>query len=634
MLRWLAVLAWVALVASATDAATTRARLAYRPAEAGLFLQTLGLWTVFALLAWPCAALWARRRAVSFGEHRGVAAAGALAFTVIAPVLAHRALDAYSALGGDLALLKQPRPWLEAGAWLAALWCLIRVLEALAMRTRPAFVAVPLLLISLAAGVASSWSASPSGAQVGLASDPAHAKPKRPNLLLLIWDTTRAQSLSVYGYDRATTPNLEALARDSVVFETARSASRYTLTSHLSMLTGVYPSDHGARMTRQELSPRRSPSIAGLLRREGYRTGAFVGTGVLAAPTGVGFGFEHYDDAVDPPVCDTRAWALVHDLQSLAARFGPPWSRNGQPHWIQDFFRPADQVLSRARAWIETDDGRPWFCMINLYDVHWPYLPEESSRAEWVAPYDGIVDGYHDRSDRYPADYRMQPRDDAHLRELYDAEMAQLDAHVDAFLGALEPLRADTAVLVTADHGEAFGEGGLYEHNDILEPQVRIPFVLRPHAAANEAPRRVPAPVSGVDVAPTLLSLAGVPIPAHVMGRDVLALARDVDAAPRTILVEDRDQLRRDDVRLALYRGPWKLVRRGLGERQRFQLFDLSSDPVGLNDVSDRHPDVRAELERELNDLRARWGADDFADQRDGGFANPDALGALGYTGH
>lgn len=634
MLRWLAVIAWVALVASATDAAATRARFAYRPADAALFPQTLALWATFVLLAWPVAALWARRRAASFAEHRAVAAAGALAFTAIAPVLAHRALDSYSALGGDLAQLKQARPWLEAGAWLAGLWFLIRMLEAAAMRSRPAFVAVPLLLASLVAGVASGWGTSPARRGSADAQDPALAAAKRPNLLLLVWDTTRAQSLSVYGYDRATTPNLEALARESVVFEEARSASRYTLTSHLSMLTGIYPSDHGARMTRQALSPQRSPSIAALLRREGYRTGAFVGTGVLAAPTGVGFGFEHYDDAVDPPVCDTRAWALVHDLQSLAARYGPPWSRNGQPHWIQDFFRPADQVLGRARAWIEADDGRPWFCMVNLYDVHWPYLPEESTRAEWVAPYDGIVDGYHDRSDRYPQGYRMQPRDDAHLLELYDAEMAQLDAQVDAFLGALQPQAVDTAVLVTADHGEAFGEGGLYEHNDILEPQVRIPFIVRPHAAANETPRRVSVPVSGVDVAPTLLALAGVAIPPHFMGHDALALARSPDPAPRPILVEDRDQLRRDDVRLALYQGRWKLVRRGLGERQRFQLFDLSTDPVGLNDVSDRHPEVRAQLERELIELRNRWGADDLADQADGGFANSDALNVLGYTGH
>jgi len=229
----------------------------------------------------------------------------------------------------------------------------------------------------------------------------------------------------------------------------------------------------------------------------------------------------------------------------------------------------------------------------------------------------------------------MQPRDDAHLRELYDAEMAELDAQVDRFLGGLELEGGHTAVLMSADHGEAFGEGGRYEHNDILEPQVHIPFLVRPAGARPGTGRRVAAPVSGVDVAPTLLGLAGLAAPAHYLGLDALALAEGRVPPQRPILVEDRDQMQVQDVSLALYLDSWKLVRRGLGEQQRFLLYDLSKDPVGLQDVAAQHPEVVARLRQELDGLRARWRADDAADQRGTGFrnANAEAMKALGYTG-
>jgi len=623
MRRALAALPLVALVAAALDTLLVRLRLPHRGADPALFLQACLLWLALALLALLPSYWWLRRRARTHGEAGAAYAAASLAFFTLAPVVAHWRLDAFSSLGGDLAGLRSLRPWAEL---LLAVGLLLLALAGLcqaAARLRTTRLGAGLALCALALGFA--W------APPGESSEGSPAASGKPNLLLLVWDTTRAQSLSLYGYDRKTTPNLERLAAESIVFEEARSPSRYTLTSHLSMLTGVYPSDHGARMTRQRVSPGRTPSVAATLRAHGYRTAAFVGTGVLSAPTGVGFGFERYDDQVDPPVCDTRAWALVHDLQSLAARLGPPFSRNGQPHWIQDFFRPAEQVLARAAAWIDNGDPRPWFVMVNLYDVHWPYRPDPQRQREWVEPYDGPIDGFHERSDRYPRGHRMTPRDDQHLLQLYDAEMAALDQQVDRFLGGLDLERGDTAVLMCSDHGEAFGEGGEYEHGDILEPQVRIPFVLRLPGATSG--RRVPAVVSGVDVAPTLLSIAGLEIPPRYTGVDALELADAPPGEPRRILVEDRDQMDIDDVRLALYEGPWKLVRRGLGQRQRFELFDLRSDPLGLKDVSAAEPELLERLKLELEVFRARWNADDVKDQQGTGFPNQDALQGLGYTG-
>ncbi len=627
MRRLILQLPLVVIVAAALDTVFVRVRLPHRDLSAALFLEALLLWLVFGLIALVPTRMWIARR-----ERGGVAfsaskCATLLAFFTLGPVLAHGRLNAFSDLGGGLAGLKQAQPWLEVFAALALLAALLFCLNWLAARWRAAGIAVGFALASLALGFF--WT--PARDAPDALNQAAKGK---PNLLLLIWDTTRAQSLSIYGYERKTTPELEKLAAESIVVDEARSPSRYTLTSHLSMLTGVYPSDHGARMTRQRISPRKTPSVAANLLAAGYRTAAFVGTGVLTAPTGMSFGFEHYDDLVDPPVCDTSAWALVHDLQSLLAKLGPPLSRNGQPHWFQDFFRPAEQVLEHAARWIDNGDPRPWFCMINLYDVHWPYLPETAERAKWVENYDGPVDGFHERSDKYPKHYKMQPRDDDHLRELYDAEMAELDQHVDLFLSGLDLARQRTAVLMCADHGEAFGEGGRYEHNDILEPQVHIPFLVRLPGMQSPPKARSGEPISGVDVAPTLLALAGLEAPVHYLGLDALSLVEAPPESIRPILVEDRDQIHSQDVTLVLYHEQWKLVRRGLGDKQVFQLFDLSKDKLSLEDVAAAHPDLVTTMKAMLEEFRARWHADDAKDQEGTGYSNADALKNLGYTGN
>jgi arylsulfatase A-like enzyme len=612
------------LLAAAVDTVAVRWNFAHRPASAGVFLQACGLWLAIGVIALIPAtvgsALARRRRGPSRSRHTGLNdALGLLAWMVLPPIV-HACLDSYTDIGGDLSGLLSARPWMQVALGLLAFLAAVALARLLAARVSTQALALGCAGLSLALGLGVSFHKTP---RVVASSD----RGDRPNLLLVVWDTTRAKSLEFLGYDRRTTPHLARLAEESVVFTNARSASGYTLTSHLSMLTGVYPSHHGARLRRQEFHPRRTPSVVEALRQAGYRTGGFVGTGVLRAQTGIGFGFEVWDDQVDPPVCDTRAWALIHDLQSMAAKLGPPFSRNGQPHWIQDFTRPASEVLERAAAWIAADDGRPWFCMINLYDVHWPYLPGDEARGRWVGDYGGSVDGHLFRSDSYVEGTELEERDEQHLRELYDAEMWQLDRDVDAFLSQLD-IGKDTALVMTSDHGEAFGEGGRYEHSDILEAQVRVPALVRAPGRSSEIRGD---PVSGVDVAPTLLALAGLPALEHHSGINLLAAPPETEQ--RLVLVEDRDHMRTTDVRIALYRGPWKLLRRGIGKAGRVFLYDLTSDPDGLIDVAADHPDLALELERELDGFRARWQADDLRDARTGGDGNLDALRGLGYTG-
>jgi arylsulfatase A-like enzyme len=614
---------WLALFLAELECGVVRRELHWRAVQAGDLAAFLLLWGAFGLVALAPAWLTLRlaaRRAPQDGERRAGSAhrvAPVLLAWMVLPVALHSTLDRHVGLDGNLTGLAHARPWLEALLVLAA-GALALVALRLALARLGTRVVLPALLL-FGAGFA----ALPRG-------EPRMAPGKTargPNVLLLVWDTTRSDRLGPYGYARDTSPELAALARQALVFTDSVSCATFTLSSHVSLLTGTYPSTHGSRLRLPDVDPARSHSVAEAFQRAGWRTGGFVGTDVLAGRTGIRRGFEVYDDAVDPLVCETRAWRALHDLQALLARFVPALRHNGEPHWIQDFQRPGTEVLARARAWIEGPDARPWFCFVNLYDAHWPYLPRGAGRA-LVSPYDGPVDGYFDRSDAWQAGYQLTPDDRRHLSELYDGELYDLDQKVGDFLAALELERGGTAVVVTGDHGEAFGELGHYKHEDIIEPQVRVPLVLR-LAGAEPRAGRVSGPVSGVDVAPTLLGLAGLPLEPGMEGLDL-----QTEIPPERVrFVEDRDHLAAEDVRVALYRGRWKVVRRGLGNAARCELFDLQADPGTERDVSAEHADVLAELLGLLVARRAAFDAlEAHASDAAGEGPSADALRGLGYT--
>jgi arylsulfatase A-like enzyme len=626
MMRLLRAFGPVVLVLAAADAYLARTTVPHREVDPRLFLQALALWAAFTAIALvPAAAtqaVLARRRSArtpDAPQPTTVGAAAVLAFWAALPVVLHHRLDAFTGSGQDLTRLRAAGPWLLAlgvGAALALIaWAAARVLRRVPQRS---------LLVAAGAAALAVGLFLPRAERPSELRDVGDATGK-PNLMLLVWDTCRADHTAPYGYERETTPHLARFAEDALVFEEARSATIFTFTSHLTMLTGVMPSVHGARLLSTRYDPRKATTIAEILRAEGYRTGGFVGTDVLAGRTGIRHGFEVYSDQVDPPVCDTYAWKLVHDLQAILALRVRALRNNGLPHWFQDFQRPAPGVLADALEWIERDDPRPWFCMINLYDVHWPYVPGPEARDVLVREYNGAFDGYLFRSDAYVEGTVPSAEDAQHLRDLYDAELLQLDRDVAAFLGALD--LEHIGVVLTADHGEAFGEAGTWKHENIFEPQLTVPMLVRLPGATRKG--RVATRAAGVDVAPTLLGMAGIPIPAVVQGAD---LSHEVPDPERVILVEDSDSMNPEMIRLALYRGRWKLCRHGKLDAYTYTLHDLETDRVGEHDVSAEHPAVAAELIAMLVEIRGDLDRLLAEQELDLG-ASRDALQALGYAG-
>jgi arylsulfatase A-like enzyme/Flp pilus assembly protein TadD len=290
-----------------------------------------------------------------------------------------------------------------------------------------------------------------------------HEAAARPSVVLVTIDTLRADHVGVYGAAFARTPTLDALAVQGARFETAIAATPITLPSHATLLTGAWPPRHGVRHNGIfELGPE-LPTLAERFREAGYATGAVVGAVVLRARYGLGRGFDHYDDQVG-----TR--------------------RAGASGFLE---RSATDVTDAALAWLPTAGERPFFLWVHYYDPHL----EHRAPASFAAQLPG------------------RP---------YDAEVAYVDHELGRLLLGLEAhgRLADTIVAVTSDHGESLGEHGELNHGMTLyDATMRVPWIVA--GPGVPAGRVVPGVVRGVDVAPTLLALAGAPALPGADGEDL-----------------------------------------------------------------------------------------------------------------
>ncbi len=485
-----------------------------------------------------------------------------------------------------------------------------------------------------------------------LRSKPLHAPPRRlndavaasgiRNVLWIVLDTTRRDRMTVYDPSLETTPRLAALAKEGVVFDNASSAASFTLSSHATMLTGRHPSSHGSTHSTLFFRPG-NPSLAVELRDAGLRTAAFVSNHVLRIETGITGGFGMYDDIVDPQLCYTSIWQLVHNVQATLSIWFRALRNNGQPHWFENHQRSAAEQNERIFAWLDENDDTPFFLFVNYYDAHWPYLPEPEYKERFAIPYDGPITGYAERGDDFDRSRGVggyTEEDARYLLSLYDAELAYLDHHVGALLDKLDALGQldDTLVVVTADHGEHFGERNMIGHSLLYEPALAVPLILR-EPKNLVGGQRVADPVQAADVAPTVLDLLGLPVPDLVDGKSLLPripqFAHDASGTPpptdSPVIAEDNYFL---DASTKMARiGALKLLV-GFGEREgEEELYDLAADPAEEHNLLAPGATVSEEHRATLDALRAAIAA--LPELRTDGPANPKmraALEALGYA--
>ncbi len=444
---------------------------------------------------------------------------------------------------------------------------------------------------------------------------PADKAPTRPNVVLFTLDTTRPDYLSCYSADRTGTPTLEGVAARGTLFEAAISASGVTPVSHASILTGRFPYEHGLRVLSAGSGFRLGkdqPTLASALREQGYRTAAIQS----AFPVSGYFGFQKDFDIFE----DLRGEMRVDE-------------KLGKTVWDGDKLqRRSDETASLVLRFLddEEQDQRPFFLWVHLWDPHDPWIkppPEYTSHLT--------------------LDERQFVASSQQYAQVYAAEVRFMDRQIGSILDGLTQrgLRANTLLCITADHGEGladcFAAHGWSKHRMNYQQQLHVPLLLEgPGVPAGKV---IPDMVRTVDIAPTLLDLAGFPgALTSISGRSLRPLLEGKTLQPVHAYA---DQINGYDANASMVRnrpdaaflytvcdGVWKLIYRP-HMPDGTELFNLQRDPEERRNVIHDNPGVALRL---LADLAARnpWVLHEFPVEGEG--FSPDVaagLAGLGYGG-
>jgi hypothetical protein len=322
---------------------------------------------------------------------------------------------------------------------------------------------------------------------LGCGSTPETALARTRGYILISIDTLRADHLGCYGYDRDTSPYLDALAARGVLFERAFSQIPATLESHMSIFTGLYPTEHGVVSPVGTLSEE-IETLPEIFRRHGFRTGGHTEGGYVHGGYGFARGFDDFSDA---------ALKIESDVE---------------------------RTLARGLAFLESlGEEEPFFLFLHTYAVHDPYYPPEPySSRYWEGP---PPPAFKATGPNFTAfnrgELEMSDEALAYYRASYDASIRYADERIGGFFADLErlDLADDTTVIITSDHGEEFREHGKMVHEQVYRETLHVPLILlHPNVAE---PRRVSAIVESIDIAPTLHRLAGLTARGPLSGEDL-----------------------------------------------------------------------------------------------------------------
>lgn len=403
-------------------------------------------------------------------------------------------------------------------------------------------------------------------------------EPER-NVVLISIDTLRPDHLGCYGHERDTSPAIDALAEGGVLFEDVTASSPWTLPSHASLLTGMYPSRHGVKDHLNRLSDE-IPTLATRLGERGWRTLAVVNSHNLSERFGLDQGFEEFvyvNEFSDP---EDPARTIVNR---------------------------GEEITDQGLAWLDEASSRPFFLFLHYYDVHTDFDPADEYREQFVAPYDGKIDGTTDQLVRARREKeQLSETDITYLRDLYDAEIRQMDELIARIARTLDEkgLRESTLLVVTSDHGEEYQEhGSLLHGRTYFQEVIAIPLVFQ--GPGVDPGVRIADPAHLIDVTPTILDLLGMPQRRDDDGISLVDYWRNPDAAPRGRFLfaeADHNNAEQDMGRMVrIEKHKLKLDR----FTDETQLFDLSADPEERNDLSQSDPERLEALRKRIESFMA-----------------------------
>ena len=384
------------------------------------------------------------------------------------------------------------------------------------------------------------------------------------NVVIVTFDTTRADRIGCYGDEQAQTPTLDALAADGVLFEQAMTSVPITLPSHSTLMTGKVPFAHGVRDNGLFVLGDEQLTLAEILRDQGYRTGAAIASYPLLATSGINQGFEFFDDHISG------------DYEDLYGERVFPKDRL--------FFdeRPAAQVNEAVLPWLEENHQEPFFLWLHYFDPHHPLQPP--------APYD-----------------------QSFAHDPYRGEIAYADESLGIMLAQLKRLGVDdrTLIIFTADHGEGLDEHNESTHSMLLyQSTLHVPLIMRLPPEAGKVDiqgRRVAERVGLVDVVPTVLDVLGLDIPEKIQGRSLASYL--TESEPQA--VDRRRELYAETISPRLSRN-WGELRALVVDDHKYvhgpirELYGLEDDPRELQNLIEQEPEKAHGLEKRLERFVAR----------------------------
>lgn len=378
---------------------------------------------------------------------------------------------------------------------------------------------------------------------------------RKPNVILISIDTLRPSNLGCYGYHLDTSPNMDALAKDSVLFENVYCQQPHTLTSHMSILTSFYPTSHGVKLDR--VLNARIPTLAETLKKNGYITAGFATSPEwLKSDFGFGRGFDLYE--VD--------------------------------HW------DAARLNREVFAWLEKHrySPSPFFLFVHYYDVHsdsgqLPYDSPESFRGRFTKIRKDLMkytDGSRYLKNLYVDRTTIGEDEVDYLEALYNGGVAFTDMELGRLFDKLRQLNLyeDSIIVVTADHGEEFQEHGGFLHFQIYDEDMRIPLIFKFPRVDNLGNLKVSTLAQSIDIMPTILDYLGIaPSPDIQQGKSLIPIEKPApgDDGDAYLLAADS---------YAVRDGDWKLIFHP--ESDSIELYNTREDPAESSDVSRENPDT------------------------------------------
>lgn len=390
-------------------------------------------------------------------------------------------------------------------------------------------------------------------------------------IIIYVVDCLRADHVSCYGYHRNTTPHIDSLARDGILFEDAYSPSTWTKPVAASLLTGLYPPVHGVRM-RRDVMRRDIQTLPELLHDHDYRTLAISTIGNVSSSLGFGRGFDRFIDLYkDPSLLGKRAAANVAREKLFHETDG------------NVIFPLAEDINNAFFPWLDDHLDQDFFAFLWAMDPHDPYDPPSAWRMYSDREYKGRMDGTRELARR-----ATKPEDLHYLMDLYDGEISYTDHCFGQLVSHLHDkgIYDETAIFVLADHGEAFGDHGHMSHGHLpFEEIIRVPLIAKLPGSAYSG-QRVPGLVSLIDIMPTVFDLAHFPsdeMAPRCQGCSLIPAIEGRSVGTHRALFSETQATEENNALYSVRSARWKYMRTvspDLGDRVRSVLGVLTNRPT------------------------------------------------------